>query len=279
MQEIEKIGLGSVQFGNHYGISNTVGKTSRNEVHEIIKFCREIKLTIIDTASAYGSSEKILGENNLNSFNIVSKFMPSSEVTSIETQLKETLNHLNLSRIYGYLSHRPNSLIKNQKDWHELLSLKEKGLIEKVGFSVNEVYELEKLLELKLCPEIIQVPFNYFDNRFKTLIIQLKSQGCEIHTRSTFLQGLFFMNTLTLNSYFEEVKEEITLLQNTYGSNLSKHLLKYVIDKDFIDCVIIGVENLFQLKTNLDIFNIEPTLIDRLSTISSEILIPSKWPV
>ena len=74
MNGINKIGLGTVQFGLPYGINNTYGQTQEVEVKVILQIASKNGITILDTAHAYGNCETILGKQDLNKFNIVSKF-------------------------------------------------------------------------------------------------------------------------------------------------------------------------------------------------------------
>ncbi len=272
-----KIGLGTVQFGLDYGISNKDGRTSSDEVSRILKFALQQGLDTIDTASAYGDAEKVLGENDLSGFRIISKFITPPKNEKISSQLHQSLKRLNQDNLYGYLAHRPLDLIENPSQWNELNNLKAQGLVKKIGFSFNEPSEIAQALKSGFIPDLIQIPFNYFDSRFKEQIISLKDKGCEIHTRSTFLQGLFFINPDELHSFFNEVKPIIENLQNSYKS-LSGSLLRYVTELTFIDKVIIGVESSAQLKTNLETLDSSEVLPKLMQNISDKILIPSGWP-
>lgn len=272
-----KIGLGTVQFGLEYGISNTGGKTSPEEVTKILEYAAENGIDTIDTASAYGDSEIVLGGNDLQGFRIVSKFMPPRQNESISSQFHKSLERLKQEFLYGYLAHRPSDILQNPIHWKEIESLKRDGLIKKIGFSLNEPYELSQLLNAGFIPDLIQIPFNYFDHRFEKQIIQLKQQGCEIHSRSTFLQGLFFINTEKLSSFFDEVKPVINNLQNSYKS-LSGSLLRFSAEQPFIDKVIVGVENTEQLQMNIETLGKAEKLPELMQNISDKILIPSGWP-
>lgn len=274
-----KIGLGSVQFGMHYGVSNNHGQTTSDEVTKILNYAIKSGITFVDTASAYGNSEEILGFNDLKKFKIISKFMPQDKYDSIRIQLKTSLDKLKVDSLYGYLSHRPLSLIDNQKQWEELLVLKQENKVKKIGFSLNEPKELDLLLNNGMIPDLIQVPYNYFDNRFRDILIDLKSKGCEIHTRSAFLQGLFFSDIEKLPSFFDEVKKYISELQINLSDNLSGALLKYVLSLEFVDVVIMGVENENQLKNNLSSIKAADYLSSKDFNFSNLVLMPSNWPI
>ena len=179
--------------------------------------------------------------------------------------------------LYGYLAHNPIDILNNPSQWDYLIKIKEDGIVKKVGFSLNKPEELEELLDAQFWPDLIQVPFNYFDRRFEGIIKELHANGCEIHSRSSFLQGLFFRDLNTLPTHFLEVKEYIQDIKNS-TKDLAGSLLRYVIEKPFIDKVIIGVENKTQLKENLESLNKIFLLPDRKFEISDSILIPSNWP-
>jgi aryl-alcohol dehydrogenase-like predicted oxidoreductase len=273
----KKIGLGTVQFGTKYGISNTVGKTSNSEVTRILDFARNSGIQIIDTASAYGNAEYLLGLNNINKFKIISKFFPPSTNGKLKDQFNRSISKLKVDALYGYLAHRPQSLIDNSSDWEELLELKKKGLVEKIGYSLNNTQELKELVKKGYLPDIIQIPFNLFDHRFKEEAIILKEKGCEIHARSSFLQGLFFMDTEKLPVFFDTVKDKIDQLQNIFKENLANALLNHSLNQNFIDYVMIGVENKKQLFENVNRSK-DIAKLNEDFKISDNILIPSNWP-
>lgn len=272
----DKIGIGTVQFGLTYGVSNSSGQTNLIEAEEILNFAKSNQIKYLDTAPAYGNAESILGVIGVNQFRVISKFMPCTMNESLNIQLENTLNNLRIDSLYGYIAHRPMEL--NQKQWDDLFKLKQQKKIKNIGFSLNRPQELDILLDKGMIPDLIQVPYNYFDNRFKRHLIELKKQGCEIHARSPFLQGLFFIKDNTLPSFFDEVKKEIAELKINFGDHLSAVLLKYVLFSDFIDVVIMGVENVLQLEKNLTDINTTEILMPKEFNFSESVLMPSNWP-
>jgi aryl-alcohol dehydrogenase-like predicted oxidoreductase len=273
-----KIGIGSVQFGLPYGISNTTGQTPPEEVAKILNHAFANGIRLIDTASAYGTSEAVIGQLHDHRFALVSKFMPPQKGESISTVLDESLGLLKTDQLYGYLAHRPLALLDDPEVWANLQKLKQMGKIKKIGFSLNtpeEFYELEKA---GLKPDLVQVPFNYFDTRFKAILIQLKSEGCEIHTRSTFLQGLFFTDIEKLSPFFEELKPKLQYLHQQYGEKLQGALLHYVVQQPFVDVVIMGIETVKQIEMNLQSLIDTPVLAPIAISYSKELLMPMHWP-
>jgi aryl-alcohol dehydrogenase-like predicted oxidoreductase len=261
----------------HYGISNVTGRTEFPEISRILQTAKQNHIHLIDTASAYGNAEDVLGSNDLRDFRVVSKFLPVSENGRIFNQCMESIRRLGVPELYGYLSHRPNRLTEEPESWRELAGLKELKLVKKIGFSLYHPEELDALLDKGYFPDIIQVPYNYFDRRFEDHMIAICKKGCEIHVRSVFLQGLFFLDTDSLNSYFTEVKPIIKKLQLTI-ENLPAALLNFVLNKPFVDKVIIGIETNDQLIMNLQGISMNEELPELDVQISELICNPSKWP-
>ena len=77
-----KLSLGTAQFGFDYGIKNNSGKLNENEIRKIVNFAKLNDINSIDTAKAYGDSEKVLGKLNLNNFEVVSKLPPLTKDVS-----------------------------------------------------------------------------------------------------------------------------------------------------------------------------------------------------
>ena len=276
MMPFEKIGIGTVQFGTDYGISNSSGQVSKQEISKILNFCRQNDINVLDTASGYGNAEQVLGDFEILDFKVISKFLPNANKGEFDKQLGNTLENLGLQKIYGYLAHRPERLIDNQWEWEALKKAKEEKKIGKIGFSLNSPKELDDLLELNLVPDLIQVPYNYLDRRFEGHLKDLRKKQIEIHTRSVFLQGLFFTDPNKLSNHFDSVIPFLKSLIKV--PELSGQLLSFVLSKDFIDKVIIGTESLTQLRTNIEqVINFSSERLPLPPRLSDSILMPMFW--
>ncbi len=273
MTQINKIGLGTVQFGLDYGISNSGGKTSFHEVEKILNYAKSIGIDTLDTASVYGTAEEIIGQFDLSQFKVITKFIRGSVIE----QYTQSLERLNLSAIYAFLAHRPLELL-DESIWENYIKIKDTGKL-KVGYSLNDLHELEQLLEQDRWPDIVQVPYNVLDRRFEKYFPILKEKGCEIHTRSTFLQGLFFCDIESLSSHFDPVKDYISQLQKE--KYLASSLLNNSLSNKNIDKVIVGVNSFDQLKENVEqIKELSDTNIEAYpNEIDLNILKPSKWKI
>lgn len=278
MHDATRLALGTVQFGLNYGISNFDGKPTIAEIDAILNLALENKIELLDTANAYGLAEEVIGELNAKRFDLVTKFSPESEKGLFENQFQESLNKLKVDNVYGLLAHRPMDVVEHPEIWDKMNSQKYNQKVKKIGFSFNSPEEYYVVIKKSFYPDIVQVPFNYFDGRFIDIIEELKYKGCEIHVRSAFLQGLFFANINQLPSFFDEVRELIAKLQKEYDKYLASALIRFVLDNKFIDKVVIGVQNRNQLQNVLDSLMNTPKLRKLEKKINHKILQPYFWP-
>ena len=280
--QLAKLALGTVQFGMNYGISNVSGQTNKNEVADILKLAKIIGIDTLDTAQGYGESEAVLGGIGVRHFNLISKLNSTGlKNDRVETLIKQSLKATRLDVLYAMLFHNAESAIQYPDAIKELQILKEKGVILKWGYSIYTPQELELLLSKYDLPDLIQVPYNHLDVRFEKLMGELHQKGVEIHTRSTFLQGLFFMNPDSLPEFFNPVREYLINLRKAFLSveNIASNLLGWALEKPFIDKVVIGINAKDQLNSNVQgLGDINLDLLPEPCKVSNSILMPNLWP-
>ncbi len=279
-----KIALGTVQFGLNYGVSNTQGKTDVNEVHEILNFAKKVEINILDTAYAYGDSEKVIGDSTLsNSYKIITKYSGNKEVYK---EFQESIRRLQRKTIYGYLFHNFEAYLNNKKRFEEMVNLKNEGLIQKIGFSLYSVDDLIILLNNEIKFDLIQIPVNIFNQKFIPYLEILNRKNIEVHVRSVFSQGLIFMKEDDIPPFFSPVKEKIVNFHRTAnGLGVSPALLAlyFIIKNSFVDKLVIGVNSLNQLKENIEELNkidlktFKHVDFEKFSIEDDKYINPSKW--
>lgn len=275
---MSKLVLGTVQFGLQYGV-NSAGRPSEEAVKCILLEAAKGGIATLDTSSAYGNSEEILGECTTpeEGFKIVSKY-PKCE-TPVKEMFNGSLKRLKVNKLYGYLLHHFELYKNNPKFWDEFVALKESGKVQKIGFSLYTPEELQFILGNKSPFDLIQVPFNIFDKKFLPLMKEIHEKGVEIHVRSTFLQGLFFKDRDALPEKLKPMKKYLLQLDEfskRSGLSISEIALNYNLQNPYIDGVLIGVDNVEQLKTNLA--SIKETPIDiEIEVKEQELLNPVNW--
>ena len=68
-----KLALGTAQFGQNYGVANTIGYIDEKKAASIVRRSQEMGFDTLDTAIAYGESESILGSIGVGQWKIISK--------------------------------------------------------------------------------------------------------------------------------------------------------------------------------------------------------------
>lgn len=276
---LSKLGLGTVQFGLDYGVSNQNGKMLFDDVKEILNIASINKIKTIDTAFSYGNSEKVLGEATLDptSFDIVTKTIPIKkniiqieDIKKVEEGFYNSLKKLNKRKIYGFLVHHADDLMsENANQLFDCLSrLRDTGIVHKVGVSVYDQEQIDFILE-RFKIDLIQLPMNIFDQRlFKTKTLQkLKDHDVEIHVRSAFMQGLVFLEKNELPQGLKDFSpylEQFCQFARELNSTRSAVALAFLMQQDTIDKVICGVHNPKQFKTIINDVSSLPEIDNKL---------------
>ena len=285
-----KIILGTAQFGLDYGINNKKGRPTYETIKEILDLAHAKKIIFLDTAEGYGNSHEIIGDyhrNSNNKFEVITKFSPLRKDFSnnISERIKHHLRIMNIDSIYCYMFH---SYIDFKKYFNlfrlDLLELKKKGVINKIGVSLHSNNDMIDVLKNQDI-ELIQLPYNLFDNKNKRekVILKAKKLGIEIHTRSTFLQGLFFKDIASIEGELSVLKKYLFKLQCIIDpSEINNLALNYVYSNPNIDAVLIGVDSVSQLKNNISCVenNKYRNIFDNINLINVEeenMLNPANW--
>lgn len=287
---IEKLILGTVQLGVPYGINNNKGKPLVEVAERILSKAEESGIETLDTARAYGNAMEIIGNYHLSNkyrFKIINKFHSNND--DLELTINNELENLNIERFEAYLFHSFADFERiTSQTIITILELKRKKLILKIGVSVYGNDQLEKAIESDLV-DVIQLPYNLLDNEYQRgkLIRLAKSRGKEIHVRSIFLQGLFFMKESSIPSKISPLMtylKKLNDIANTEDLSLHQLALSYVFFKKYIDKILIGVETVEQLIVNIEmIYNLKKInlesikKIDNINVIETDLLSPINW--
>ena len=281
---MNKLALGTAQFGLDYGVTNSEGKVQVEEVELILECAKENSINTLDTAASYGNSEEVLGSIGISDFQIITKTIPlKNGVDEVIKHFQQSLTFLNKSSVNGLLTHNINEIEHKNFNtlFKELTELKRQGLVNKIGFSTYTPEQVDFLLK-NFDFDLIQVPFNIFDNR----LIQggqlqaLNNKGIEVHARSVFLQGVL-LDFNNLSNYFSPWKKEFSIYQETVkdnGLSLLECALNFVLNIREIDKVLVGVNSERQLKEIIQ-------AVKRRSNLSAypindiNLLNPSLWKI
>jgi len=293
LSNANKLILGTVQFGLDYGINNKTGKLKEDDIFLVLEEAYKLGITTLDTAEAYGNAHEVIARFHKQSntrFNVISKFS-SSVLDKYPKELNDRITHhckeLDVLALEGYMFHSYIEF-KNyiSQDLLILKKIKTLGLVNKIGVSVYTNIEIEDVLNYEEI-NLIQLPFNLFDNELlrKDILQKAKMKGVEIHTRSSFLQGLFFKDISDLKGNLVNLEKDLNYLNELILENKitkTSFTLNYPISKEYIDKVVIGIDNISQLRDNIDVikgFNSNSAFkqVDLINIEHKELLNPSNW--
>lgn len=257
------LGLGTVQFGLPYGISNKSGQVAAAEVGKILHLAASSGIQLLDTAAGYGNSETVLGASlaSTHNFSIVTKTLPlktdkvrPEDVERAETAFYNSLHHLRQSSVYGLLVHHPADLLSTggERLYASLQRWKCEGQARKIGVSVYDKDEVDRLFG-QYAFDLVQLPLNVFDQRLVQdgTLRRLHEAGVEIHVRSAFLQGLLLMQSVALPPYFVNLKlhhEAYLEALAEAGVSPLAGALGYFHHLPEVSTVLVGVETSVQLQ-------------------------------
>jgi aryl-alcohol dehydrogenase-like predicted oxidoreductase len=288
---MSKIALGTVQFGIDYGINSKSGQVKVSEVVEILNYARNHNISLLDTALAYGSSEKVLGDAKTQDFDIVTKtrhfdgvVIGDKEAMQIYRDLVESIALLKRQSIYGLLLHNANDLLKPGADKiiYQLHSLKDQGLVNKIGVSVYTPDQLQKITD-RFDIDLVQLPFSIIDRRFVDcgLLAKMHDLGIEVHARSVFLQGLMLMTRQNRPKKFDSWKGLWGLWDEWLTDNKLSALeatIRYAVSIPEISKVLVGVDSTDQLRDIVkSIDGNIPPIPKELYMHDADLLNPANW--
>jgi len=261
--------LGTVQFGLNYGINNTTGKIKDIQIKNILNYAKSKSIEWLDTAQNYGNAEELIGKSliNKNDFKIINKinsivkFQYSEKlIERYESNFQDSLKKLCKNKIDLLLIHNYVDLkLKNINLFNNwLLSLKVRNLVNKIGISIYKLSDL-KNISLELI-EVIQLPISLLDqsNLQLKLIEDLQKKGITFHARSIFLQGLVFQENKNLQNHFSErFRAHHKNFRENFNSDNKKIIgatFSFLKKLDFIETIIVGIDDLENLKEICDIW-------------------------
>ena len=286
-----KLALGTAQFGQSYGVANTLGQVSISEATSILRYCEASGIQTIDTAIDYGTSEATLGIAGVSSFDVITKIQaiptPCSDIGMwLDGQIEMSLTRLKAKKLYGVLLHRPEQLFESFGPilLQALIDLKVSGVVKKIGVSIYDPDDLENLYNLYDF-DIVQTPFNLIDQRLISTgwLKKLKAKNVEVHCRSCFLQGLLVMGKEEIPRKFGAwdglFSKWHDWLINNSSISAAEACVAFVNSVQGIDKIVVGVDNQNQLEHLVNSLT-RDIQIDFWPNISSDdmyLINPSMW--
>jgi aryl-alcohol dehydrogenase-like predicted oxidoreductase len=289
-----KLALGGAQFGMPYGVANSIGQPSYLVVDEILRKASVAGISVIDTAQAYGDSEALLGRaiGKHANLRLVTKTRPiqtdlleKTDIEAVAEGFRESLERLRRGRVYGLLVHDANNLLSRNGEllWDWMQSAKAAFKMDKIGVSVYSPEQLHKVLTRYPGIQLVQLPFNIYDQRFARsgLLDRLKTLDIEIHARSPFLQGLLLISPEHLPTQFAAIKRrQVELHERLHRQGFSPlaGALALCVNDPRIDFVVVGCESVQQLDEIIAAAESHrPQDLEQFAIVDEVIINPSLW--
>ncbi|MBW0434104.1 aldo/keto reductase [Leptospira yasudae] len=282
--------LGTVQFGLNYGVANKTGQINEEEASKILDIAFSSGIKTLDTAIAYGDSERILGKLNRDRFELITKLpgLPkdcSSPDLWVKRSIEESLERLRIPKIKALLLHDISVLFGEfgNEVYTRIRHFIDEGKIEKFGVSIYSYRDLDRIPDF-VQYDILQAPFSVFDQSLlkSGYTERLRSRGVIVQARSIFLQGLLLMKIHERPKYFDRWKSHFRLWDDWRKTQIYEPLeacIKFVQSVSDISQVVFGVDSSTQLNQILSIFKDQREIIfpSYLSSEDENLIFPSKW--
>ena len=249
--------LGTVQFGQNYGIANFSNKSDKKNIFKIFEYAISKGVCHFDTAPSY-KTENLIGEfiktNKLQKIVKISSKIPSLKfcknkkffiLNSIENSIKKSNTYIDN---FFFHDQKDINFFLNNLDFIE--DIKKKFFIKKIGVSLYNLPKSKKFLSLR-SKILLQLPVNIANFKKNTV----EKTNHEIYARSVFLQGLLLNKKIKKNL----VKKKLVYSHETYLNYLKEKKisalqlnLSFIHSLNRISKIIIGVNNIQQLKQILN---------------------------
>src|SRR5690348_9768219 len=134
-ESVRKLGLGTVQFGQAYGVSNRRGQVPPQEAAAVLARAAQAGIGLLDTAANYGEAEKVLAALDTTPFRIVTKTVGLSH--GLDAVLARARRSAEILGADTLLVHAAGDLKGTEGDayWKALQRLKDGGVFHRIGIS------------------------------------------------------------------------------------------------------------------------------------------------
>jgi aryl-alcohol dehydrogenase-like predicted oxidoreductase len=273
--------LGTAQLGGAYGIANRTGAPGPAAIVRILAAARELGITHLDTARAYGESEQRIGavEHGLS---VITKVAPGASVRASVDASRAAL------RPAGPLTVLLHRAADAADGWAELRRCLTTGEADRIGVSVQSPEELRRVLDL---PGLgyVQLPCNILDRRWLDVDLSGRSD-LVVTVRSAYLQGLLVAGAaVTWPNLPGPDRDAVVATLDKLAADLGRQgradlCLAYLLSLPWVTSLVVGAETEQQLRANAALIDREPLtesereqVLGALPEMPVELLDPSRW--
>lgn len=295
---LDKLTIGTVNFGIPYGTVPGSGQVPRDEAAAIIETAAQRGLHSFDTAAAYGDAESVLGNclkrARIPKPRVTTKLYPlpqgrftDATAAEIRDQVELSRNRLGVAAFETLLVHHVADLLSNNGPalWDLMRRFRDDGVTRRIGVSLYDAAEIDAVLD-RYNPDVMQLPISIADQRLirSGHVATLAERGVEIHARSIFLQGVLLTTPCAIDPIFAETGREIAALDEaaeTAGVDRLTLCLAFVLQMPEVSRVVVGVNSTTQFAEIADAaardINLDGPAADRCAWPNAWLLNPLNW--
>ena len=272
-----KLIIGTANFSKLYGLDKK--KIKKKNLQIIFNYLKKKNIHFFDCSNDYKNLSSFSGY-----FFNKTKLFYKIKVNNIKTKLflKEILSIK--KNIYCLMIHNIDKYsVENLKKNYLILKNFSKTIPKlKIGISIYDIKDLNLIKKSNLRFDYIQIPINILNNTFtKKNTSELRSKGSKFIARSIFLQGLLLKNTnkIIKHKQFLNTFTQIENFSNKYRITNLELCLDYIKKQKWINKLIIGIDNEYQLKKILSIIRLNKKIKYNYKFFTNEkkIIDPRLW--
>jgi aryl-alcohol dehydrogenase-like predicted oxidoreductase len=284
-----RLALGTAQWGLDYGIANRSGRPGTAEIAAILRIAEASGIDTLDTARAYGDSERLIGELAGRQWQIVTKLAPTADsAVSAQCSLDESRTALKRERLDGVLLHRGHQrTIAGGVVWDILRRERDRGTIRKIGVSAVDPDEAHAAVE-DADVAYMQVATSLFDQRLVRagFFERAARLGKQVFVRSVFLQGAARLTPEELPPHLSPLLDPLRRAEKWAGErdvSIASVFLAYVARIPDVR-VLVGCESAAQVSENVNAWTDANRLTgavgalgDSIEPLPEQVVNPSLW--
>jgi aryl-alcohol dehydrogenase-like predicted oxidoreductase len=248
--------LGTAQLNSNYGITNTSSKNI-DQIYKFLNYAYNKKFRIFDTAPSY-NNHKILGnfissnklEKKIKILTKLQSFNSKNKKYFIEKNLENFINDLK-TKIEVLFLHDVKDIDYFLKNLDFFLNLTLKFPIKKLGFSIYNKKDIQKIIKLKFNK-------NYFAYQFPANLLNREFKDFNFNSKWTYARSIFLQGLLLSDRTKYKLPNNGNIVIKNYHKKLGnmnldplKVSISYINSLKNINYLIFGFDNIIQINSLL----------------------------
>lgn len=265
-----KIGCGLIRIGRKWGISvpHEPPIQSKTEALKFLKGAVDLGITFFDTAPAYGSSEKILGEflrdNNETAQRLFiatkcgeysrsdgttyKDYSPKAIRRSVENSLRLFGGHIGLLQIHSV----PEEVLGNEEILRVLGNFKANGSVDLIGVTSSAHPKVVvKAVDMGIF-SAVQVPYNLLNRSMEDAMRYASDNQVGVIVNRPLATGLLSSKNIFADEKERDLVRKIQLTQlGIGGTSLTSYAWNFILNNPHVSVALSGTGNLTHLEDNI----------------------------